>query len=148
VIRTAAPAHAEWLAAVHAQAFPMPEAWSAAAMSEVLAMPGVSAWLEDTGGLLIARLAADEAEILTLAVIPPARRRGVARALLATAHGALSAAGATRVHLEVSATNAPARTLYAGFGYRITGRRRAYYPEGGDALTLSFAPDRGAATPG
>ena len=128
--------HAGVLAAVHATAFPPRERWGVDAIRLQLALPGVFGFLDPRGGMLIARAAADEAEILTLAVEPRARRQGVARALvnkaLAEAHGR----GARMVLLEVSVSNAAARALYRRAGFVEVGRRPRYYTDGSDALIL------------
>jgi ribosomal-protein-alanine N-acetyltransferase len=75
------------------------------------------------GFLLASRPAPDEAEILTLAVDPAARRQGVASALIE----AFLARRPGRVYLEVRRSNAPAQQLYRRFGFSPTGIRRAYY---------------------
>jgi ribosomal-protein-alanine N-acetyltransferase len=83
--------------------------------------------------------AAGEAEILTLAVAPRARRQGVGAALVDAAGAAALLRGAASMHLEVAEANAPARALYKKLGYAEAGRRDAYYEgEGGsvDALVL------------
>ncbi len=123
------------MAAIHAAAFPPAEAWDARAITELLAMPGCFA-TTDAQGFLLARVAADEAEVLTLAVHPVARRRGIARGLLT--HGIVSVIklGARTMWLEVAASNGPALALYQGFGFAESGRRRAYYASGEDALVL------------
>ena len=93
--------------------------------------------------LVALQIAADEAEILTLGVVPGARRRGLASDLLRTAQAEAGMLGCTRVLLEVATDNAPARALYARHGYLEIGRRRAYYlrPDGTrqDALVLAKA---------
>jgi ribosomal-protein-alanine N-acetyltransferase len=78
-------------------------------------------------GYLLARQAADEAEILNLGVAPAARRRGIGRALVREGLAALAGRGASQVFLEVRASNAAARALYAEFGFGEVGRRREYY---------------------
>lgn len=78
-------------------------------------------------GYTIGRVAADEGEILNVGVHPDWRRRGVARALVRALLDALAAAGATQVYLEVRESNAAARQLYAGYGFREVGRRARYY---------------------
>lgn len=93
----------------------------------------------DGAGLALARVAADEAEILTLAVLPEARRRGVGGALLASVAAGAAARGARALFLEVAVGNAPARALYAAAGFVAVGRRRGYYPGGEDALVLRQA---------
>lgn len=133
---TAGPASAEAMAALHAAAMPAGEAWSADSIATELTLPGVFGLLEVGGGMVLARVVADQAEILTLAVAPAARRGGRAAALLAAAERQAAAAGARTMYLEVAENNAPARALYAGAGYAPVGRRRAYYADGADALVL------------
>lgn len=123
------------LAALRNAAFPPPERpWSAAEFAGLAQSPGAAVIAEPRGYALI-RVAADEAELLSIAVAPEARRRGAGRALLAAAEARALEAGALVLHLEVAEDNAPARGLYAGAGYEIAGRRRGYYA-GGDALTM------------
>ena len=83
-----------------------------------------------------ARVAADEAEILTLAVLPQARRHGVATRLMQACLDQAAGRGAGAMFLEVSDTNHPARALYQRFGFQRVGLRRGYYPGGGNALVL------------
>jgi ribosomal-protein-alanine N-acetyltransferase len=129
-------AHAEALAAIHRAAFRDAEAWSAPVLAGLLAQPGCFALIDPAGGMLVARVTADEAEILTLAVAPAARRGGLGSALVAAAMARSLAAGAAAMFLEVASTNAPARALYARAGFVRVGRRVRYYADGGDALVL------------
>ncbi len=126
------PFHAEALAAIHAGAFPPGERWAATAFTGLLATPGTFGWLDERGGLILVRQAGDEAELLTIAVLPAARRHGIARSLLA--------AGLSRVpgpiFLEVAADNTAALALYADAGFERCGRRMNYYGAGRDALVL------------
>lgn len=127
------------LAALHAEAFDRP--WDAQALGELIARPG--AVLEaDADGFILVQVSADEAEVLTLAVRPAARRRGVARRLTGQAMARAAALGATRLFLEVAEDNAAARALYAALGFAEAGRRPAYYlrADGGrtDALLLAL----------
>jgi [ribosomal protein S18]-alanine N-acetyltransferase len=78
-------------------------------------------------GYVVALDAADEGEILNLAVAEDGRRRGLGRALVAAIVGALTERGVRQVYLEVRESNAPARALYSEFGFREVGRRKAYY---------------------
>ncbi|MDJ0386875.1 GNAT family N-acetyltransferase [Roseomonas sp. E05] len=139
-LRSAGPEAAAELAALHGTAFPPAEAWGPDALRLMLEMPGAFALLSPGAGFILARVAADEAEVLTLAVIPAARRQGVGRALLEAARGVAEAAGAGQMFLEVSAANPAARALYAAAGCTEVGRRRHYYPDGSDALVLSCRP--------
>ena len=128
---------AEGLATLHAEAFDTP--WSAAAFADLLNQPGVQLEAEADGFILI-RTVADEAEILTLAVHPSARRRGLGARLVRAAEARAVAAGAERLFLEVAEDNAAARALYAALGFQPMGRRPRYYarPQGPaiDALLL------------
>jgi [ribosomal protein S18]-alanine N-acetyltransferase len=126
------------LAAVHAAAFPPAEAWSAEAIAALLATPGCFA-LGDAEAFVLARVAADEAEILTLAVRPAARRRGLAAGLMARAAATAAAHGARVLWLEVSAQNDAALGLYRALGFVEAGRRPRYYADGADALVLRLS---------
>jgi len=125
------------LAAIHAEAFAA--AWDRATLSELLASPGVFAVAEEDGFILI-RVVVDEAEILTLAVQPSARRAGLGARLVEAAVVRAAALGAERMFLEVAEGNAAARALYARSGFVEMGRRRGYYSHADgrreDALTL------------
>jgi ribosomal-protein-alanine N-acetyltransferase len=132
----ATPAHAEAMALLHGRAFTARERWGADAIGLQLALPGAFGWIAPAGGMILARVAADEAEILTLAVDPTVQRHGFGRALLGQALATARQRGASAAFLEVASANAPARALYAAAGFAMVGRRPGYYPEGGDALVL------------
>jgi [ribosomal protein S18]-alanine N-acetyltransferase len=136
VIQPAAGAHAEALAYIHARAFPEGERWGAGAMALQLGLPGAFGFIEAAGGMVLARVAADEAEILTLAVLPQQRRRGLARALLERAMQAAAERGARTMFLEVAEANRAARAVYEAAGFVEVGQRRGYYRGGGGALVL------------
>lgn len=130
------------LARLHGHCFTLPPPWSEAAFAGLLAQPGVFL-LTEPAGFVLGRVILDEAELLTLAVDPAARRQGTGRRLLAAFAAEASARGATRAVLEVAAGNAAARALYAGAGWAEAGRRRGYYRGTGgvvdDALILARA---------
>jgi [ribosomal protein S18]-alanine N-acetyltransferase len=131
-----APDYAEAMAALHCAAFPPAERWDARALAELMAMPGTFGWIADHDAFILARIAADEAEILTLAVAPDRRRLGYGASLLAEALREAARLGARAMLLEVAEPNTAARALYAGFGFAEAGRRRRYYADGSDALIL------------
>jgi [ribosomal protein S18]-alanine N-acetyltransferase len=148
-IVAATPVHAMMLAIIHASAFPEGEAWGPDAIALSLELPGAFGLLRAGAGMILARVAAGEAEVLTLAVAEPARRRGVASALLGAAMAEAMARGAATMFLEVSTRNEAARTLYARAGFTEVGRRARYYADGSDALVLRAALNSpGAATAG
>jgi ribosomal-protein-alanine N-acetyltransferase len=115
---------AEALAVLHADAFDAP--WSAPAFASLLDQPGVILEACRDGFVLI-RVAADEAEILTLAVRSPARRAGLGSRLTRRAAECALEAGAARLFLEVAEDNTAARALYARQGFAEAGRRPNYY---------------------
>ena len=80
-------------------------------------------------GFAVSRLAADEAEILSIAVAADHRGRGLSRNLLLTHLGHLAGRGVRTVFLEVEENNQPARRLYERAGFAIVGRRERYYRE-------------------
>jgi ribosomal-protein-alanine N-acetyltransferase len=128
VVRVARVADAAALAGVHAEAFNPP--WDEATIASLLDAPGVTGFAEASpapAGFILCRLAADEAEILTLATRPDHRRRGVALALLEAAVDAVRSQGAKSLFLEVAADNVAARALYAKASFIAVGRRRGYY---------------------
>lgn len=139
----ARPGQAARLAAIHAAAFAGPHdtPWSADAFADLLGQAGVFA-VEASDGFILMRAVADEAEILTLAVRPAARRGGLGGRLVGEGVLAAAARGAARVFLEVAEDNAPARGLYAGAGFVEAGRRPGYYAAPGgsrrDALVLAL----------
>jgi ribosomal-protein-alanine N-acetyltransferase len=129
------------LAALHALAFDEP--WSEADLATLLAGPGVFALAapgaDALAGFVLIRVAADEAEILTLATAPAHRRQGLARTLVQLGAAMAASAGARVLFLEVAEDNAPALVLYEREGFSPVGRRAGYYARGAaraDALVL------------
>jgi [ribosomal protein S18]-alanine N-acetyltransferase len=129
-------AHAAALAAIHAAAFPPREAWGENAIALQLALPGVFGLIDDRGGMLLGRIAADEGEVLTLAVAPSVRRQGIAAALLRAAQEQIRTRGGSATFLEVAIGNIPALSLYRREGFVEVGRRHRYYADASDALVL------------
>lgn len=125
------------LAAIHARCFP--DAWSAKAMAELLATPGTFVFAAADGFVLM-RAAGGEAEVLTLAVTPQARRSGIGTALVEAAATHALGLGAQALFLEVGVANLPARALYRRLGFVEAGQRKGYYTatpgKAEDALVL------------
>lgn len=87
-----------------------------------------------TIGFAVSRMAADEAEILSIAVDAKHRGRGLSRNLLLTHLGHLAGRGVRTVFLEVEENNQPARRLYDRAGFAVSGRRERYYRQDGEQL--------------
>jgi ribosomal-protein-alanine N-acetyltransferase len=86
-------------------------------------------------GFAVSRMAADEAEILSIAVAGTHRGRGLSRNLLLTHLGHLAGHGIRTIFLEVEENNQPARRLYERAGFGVAGRRERYYQQpGGEQL--------------
>lgn len=129
------------LAALHGRAFVTPRPWSAAELGSLIADPLAFLLVEGDAGFLLGRAVAGEAELLTLAVAPEARRRGLGRKLMARFLYQARLRGAETAFLEVAADNAAAMALYVRSGFAESGRRRGYYraPDGTliDAVVMS-----------
>lgn len=134
------------MARLHASAFSFPRPWTETEISDLSRQPGVFL-ITQAGGFVIGRIAADEAEVLTIAVHPDMQRRGIGRRLMAAFVRDAESRGAGVIHLEVAATNHPAIALYAACGFLEAGRRKGYYrvPGGApiDAIVLSRRPAPG-----
>ena len=86
-------------------------------------------------GFAVSRMAADEAEILSIAIDENQRGRGLSRELLMTHLGHLAGRGVRTIFLEVEENNQPARRLYEWAGFGVVGRRERYYQQpGGEQL--------------
>lgn len=133
MIRAATLDDAAAMARLHAACFA--QAWDERAMRELLESPGIIAFLAHWG-FVMARVAADEAEVLSVGVAPEARRTGRGTTLIAQAADAARASGACTMFLEVAIGNDAARALYGSLGFREAGRRKHYYGAGEDALIL------------
>jgi [ribosomal protein S18]-alanine N-acetyltransferase len=132
---------AEWsseCAAIHATSFTYP--WQEADFEQLFVAPGtfadgaIEAWGEHLVGFVLSRVVADEAEVLTIAIPPQWRRRGIATSLLAPHLSGLAATPVNRLFLEVDVENTAARALYANFGFEQVGERKAYYRTAGAQL--------------
>lgn len=140
-------------AIAHLDAISRGSSWTAEAWRATLQARCIAVGLEanETGGdglalASVASLAAfavfsyvlDEAELLFIAVHPEKRGQGLGRRVLRAAYAALDAEGITAVHLEVAATNTPARALYDAEGFSQVGCRKGYYPDGDDAVLMTL----------
>lgn len=126
------------LAKLHVTCFDEP--WDEEAFASLMASPGIGAMVASSAeglvGLLLYRIVADEAEILTLGVDPNVRRRGAGSALLQS----LLALKIPQVFLEVASSNKDAINLYTKAGFKQVGLRKAYYAASGDdALILKWS---------
>jgi [ribosomal protein S18]-alanine N-acetyltransferase len=125
---------ADSLADIHADAFA--RAWSADEFAALAADPGVFAlglrrhsifWPPRLVGFVLVRAAAEEAEILTIAVKTASRGRGLGRLLMDEALRRLYREGTESCFLEVDRDNPAAVGLYRSLGFETVGERKGYY---------------------
>lgn len=114
------------MAQLHAVCFTTPRPWSADEFSELISDRTVICEFID-GGLILGRVVLDEAELLTIAVAPDARRAGLGARLTSRFHDKAFKRGARSAFLEVAEDNHAAKSLYQRSGYKNVGLRKGYY---------------------
>jgi ribosomal-protein-alanine N-acetyltransferase len=126
------------------------EPWPLASIENLLEPAGCWALLGECAkgdvlcpaGFVLARVASDEAEVLSLGVVPEFRRLGVARALMLALMRQATTREASKIFLEVGADNFAAEKLYRNLGFFEVGRRKNYYLRANrelvDALIMRF----------
>ena len=142
----ASPDRASDVARMHAQLFVPP--WDHAAILKLLEHPAAAALIATAGmtrepaGFVMAQIAADEAEIVSLGVVAKWQRLGLGRRLIEGLIRAAHRAEVRRLFLEVSANNTAALRLYESLDFRRVGVRPKYYKIPGqddvDALVLAL----------
>lgn len=147
VIRRLRSDKAEACATLHAAGFAHP--WSEEEVAQLITDPStisvaaLDPIYETVRGFAIARLAADESEILTIAVDASWRGRGIGRALVAETLQQAANAGVRAMFLEVADDNGPALSLYRRLGFAKVGERPGYYRrrDGSRALAVVMRKD-------
>jgi ribosomal-protein-alanine N-acetyltransferase len=147
LLRRAEVRDCDALAEIHSSAFR--RGWSDAEFEALLVQPATHGFIahhrnafgsQRAAGFILYRLVIDEAEILSVAVIPEFRRRGIGKRLLQEALRHLYSEGAHGIHLEVEDSNPAAIALYRGMEFHESGRRAGYYVQGrespGGALVM------------
>lgn len=133
---------AEAFYTIHKACFPI--YWKEAEIADMLLASGTQGWLARAGqpvGMLITRAQFEQAEILTIAILPEAQRTGIAKRLMMAAEKELALAGVKKIFLEVAENNKSAYALYLRIGYTEASRRKGYYKQADgsvvDALVMS-----------
>ena len=128
-LRTASIQDSPILTALHAEGFA--NYWDTNAFNNFFAASGTVALIvEEDGqpvGMLVYRSVHEQADIITVAVRPSHRGRGIAKLLMRRAMDEAKALGATQMFLDVEDGNAAASQLYAGLGFTQINRRKLYY---------------------
>lgn len=113
--------NAELLHTIHAACFE--RGWSLESFRNLLDSPGVVARVIDNVGFLLTRSIADEMEVLTIAVVPESRRKGVASQLMQEALTQHEG----HCFLEVDQHNMAAIRCYENLGFSVISMRENYY---------------------
>lgn len=127
-LQSATAADATAIAALDARVNASP--WSSDAVRETLERAAGFVLRAADGtlcGFVLFAVAADECEILDIAVDPARRRAGHATRLLDAALGVAAARGAVHCFLEVRESNVSACNFYRSMGFLAAGQRRDYY---------------------
>ncbi len=149
MIEALGPAHAARVSVLHATSFA--HGWDQPEVARMLADPAILSDGVFSGqsrlpcGFVMSRMAADEAEILTICIDPAQRGRGLGHLLLERHLSNLVRRGIAMLFLEVEDNNAAALALYRAFGFVKVGERPGYYPkpDGTRALALILRRDLG-----
>lgn len=141
------PADAQDCSKLHAELFE--PAWDRASLASFFSHPAALGFVAratvpaQTLGFIVGQVAADEAELLMLAVRTEARRQGIAMRLIEALAKSARAAGARVLYLEVAADNRAALALYRKLQFTDRGRRQGYYVRANappcDAVTFARA---------
>ena len=142
------------MAELHARTFSVPNAWDAAAFEDLFTQDSVRAFGIKSGQTLstfvLVQLAADQAEIITIATVPARQRQGLAARLIVDTEASLVEQGYKTWLLDVAQDNAVAISFYQKIGFAADGRRPDYYKRPGgnriDAVLMSKPMARQAAT--
>jgi len=132
-------------AAIHAQSFEA--GWDASSFEEYINPKNVALGAYDVNtdgvgtliGFILMGAVTDQTDIITIAITPAARRRGIARQLVTAAESRAMARGAALIFLEAAEDNESAIALYRSCGYIPIGSRKNYYRRAGgrvSALTM------------
>ncbi len=96
----------------------------------------------DVGAIILKR-EGDVARVVSIAVLPDCRRRGVGTELMALAEDVMEAEGCREIRLEVSVHNEGAIAFYRRLGYDVDNRLEGYYSWGEDAFSMGKPLDGG-----
>jgi ribosomal-protein-alanine N-acetyltransferase len=127
--RSVGPEGAATLTEIHAEAFA--NYWNPSDFNDFFATPGTTAIVAESAGraagMVVVRVTHEQADIITIAVRPEFRRRGLARELMRQSIEIAKSLGATELFLDVENGNTAALALYDTLGFSQISRRKLYY---------------------
>lgn len=136
-IRPVTEAEADKLTKIHVECFP--RYWNREVFTDFFSVKDTFAFLVEEGNkpaaMLVYRVAFDQAEILTLAVLPSYRGQGIAAKLVDDMLEKCKVLGVEKLFLEVEVGNEPAIKLYETSGFQHINRRKLYYQQLDGSLT-------------
>lgn len=135
MIRGALQSDVAAIATIEAECFGA-GAWSESLVREQLAAEHRIVLIDDAVAYGVISVLGDVADLERIAVLPFARRRGIAGELLEQLIEAAGGHGAERMLLEVAADNEAAIGLYESYGFAAISTRKGYYPDGNDAQIM------------
>lgn len=114
------------------------DAWSINSIEREINQKRVIVAKDNNGilGYCIFMIAADEGEILRIAVEKNMRRRGTGRKLILSAIKEMKNQGCSSAFLEVRASNSAAIALYKSVGFEEIGIRKGYYADNKEDAAL------------
>jgi ribosomal-protein-alanine N-acetyltransferase len=133
---------------IETRSFPTP--WSAAAFIQEIRNPITRLWAAvvngKPAGFIVYWVLDLEVDLLTLAVHPEQRRKGLGRLLLTHIVEEAAAMAVGSLWLEVRVSNNAAINLYRAFGFERAGLRRKYYDTQEDAIVMCLPISKSACT--
>ncbi len=136
-VRQVTETEAGILTEIHAKCFP--NYWNQEAFTDFFSVKNTFAYLVEAGAvpvaMLVYRATFEQADVLTIAVLPEFRRRGIARQLVEMLIKDCREQGVEKIFLEVEVGNDHAIKLYEDNGFKQVSRRKLYYQQLDGSLT-------------
>jgi ribosomal-protein-alanine N-acetyltransferase len=124
-------AEAGTLTEIHEKCFP--RYWNREAFTDFFSVKGTCAFLVEENdnpvAMMVYRISFEQADIMTIAVLPQWRRRGIAEKMLSEMLAKCRNTGVKKIFLEVEDGNISAFNLYEKCGFKQIGRRKLYYQQ-------------------
>ena len=141
ILRTYTAADFEALYEIDQQCFGPALAYSRPDLRIYLNLPGSDCVIAEAAGKIAGFLATAHenamGSIVTIDVLAAYRRQGVATTMLEESERRPTASGVRAIELETATDNASAIAFWQKHGYRKSGVKKEYYPDGRDAYSMS-----------
>jgi len=145
IFRKMLPADADAVSEIEIKSFALP--WKRDTFFEVVKRSNTVYIVGELDKKIVAYagawLAFNEAEVMSVAVLPEMRGRGIGTKLFGELLRNCKERGANAVTLEVRPSNTAAIKLYESFGLKSVGRRPKYYIDNGEDALIMWNTDLG-----